>query len=350
MTRLDEAPAEVSGGPRMTEPVTSGAAGLPDDTPVLERHPELRYFRARLGGTTLLDVPAPAGGARIVAKCEFENPTGSVKDRVAYALLCRAVLEHEGPGPLKLLDYSGGSLVRSFGQLGRITGIPMRFAVPSTIPDSWLRQITASGVRVDPVPVELGIAGIIDRAFAVKAEDPSWTLLHQMRNEANVAVHEWTTGQEVLAQLDGRRPTHWVAAIGTGGTLTGVARALRREFPDLVVLGNTPGEMPYGTEGPPNGLTKFAGSGGLGHGVRQPFVAGLAADADHRSVEYGAALDAMVRFEARTGLRIGTSAAANWQVAWETAAALGPDDLVVTVFPDAGAAEEWERAYARAAS
>lgn len=125
-----------------------------------------------------------------------------------------------------------------------------------------------------------------------------------------------------------------MAAIGTGGTLTGVARALRREFPELVVVGNTPGEMPYGTEGPPNGLTKFAYSGGLGHGVRQPFVAGLAADADHRSVEYGAALDAMVRFEARTGLRIGTSAAANWQVAWETAAALGPDDLVVTVFPD----------------
>lgn len=336
--------------PELERPVEEVAGTYPDDAVALERYPALRYFKARLGGTSLLEVPGPDGGAPILAKCEFENPTGSVKDRVAYALLCRAIAEHTGPEQLKLLDYSGGSLVRAFGQLRRVTGIPMRFAVPSSIPQTWLRQIVASGLEVDLVPVEYGIAGIVARAFEIAAEDRSWTLMHQMRNEANVGVHELTTGAEIVAQLGGRVPTHWVASVGTGGTLAGVARALRTINPGLAVFTNTPGEMPYGTQEQPNGLPKFAGSGGLGGGVRQPFVATFADDAEHRSTGYGSTLEAMCRFEKLTGLRIGTSAAANWSVAWETAAGLGPGHLVVTVFPDGGAVEEWERAYEHTAS
>lgn len=116
-------------------------------------------------------------------------------------------------------------------------------------------------------------------------------------------------------------------------------------YPDVRVVGNTPREMPYGTEEPPNGLPKFAGSGGLGLKVCQPLVAELFPDATHQDVPYDELLDAMVRFEEATGRRIGTSAAANWLVSWQLAEQLSPDDIVVTIFADAGSPEEWQRAY-----
>jgi cysteine synthase A len=321
-------------------------AELFDDAPVLARYPRLREFSERLGNTSLIEVPGPAGGARILGKCEFENPAGSVKDRPAYGMLCRAVLDHgDDPRPLQLLDYSGGSLVRAFAALHKLTGIPMRFAVPASIPDTWRRIVEESGVQIDLVDPATGIMGTVDRATHLSWENPDWTMLHQIRNPANLLMHEHTTGREIVEQLDRRRPACWVAAVGTGGTLAGVGRALRRAFPEVRIVGNTPREMPFGTADQPNGRPKFAGSGGLGHGIRQPMVSGFVPDALHETTSYDEVLAGMVRFEQLTGRRIGTSAAANWLVAWTQAEKLTPDDLVVTLFADAGAPEEWQRAY-----
>ncbi len=333
---------------QLDEPLDAVPDQLFDDTPVLARYPRLREFRAELGNTTLMTAPSPAGGATILGKCEFENPAGSIKDRPAYGMLCRAILEHgDDPEPLKLVDYSGGSLVRAFAHLRRLTDIPMRFVVPSSISDTWRAVIEESGIEVTTVDAATGIMGTIERATEIAAAEPGWTMLHQMRNVANVQMHQFTTGREIVAQLDGRTPTCLVAAVGTGGTLAGTGRALRAAYPDVRIVGNTPREMPYGTEEAPNGLPKFAGSGGLGWKICQPLVAELFPDATHHDVAYDDLLDAMVRFEDETGRRIGTSAAANWLVSWKLAKELTPDDTIVTIFADGGSPEEWQRAYRR---
>lgn len=317
---------------------------LPTDDYPISRYPALKEFRAGLGNTPLTEVPGPADGARILAKFESGNPFGSVKDRAAYALVCDAVVRHgDRTEPLKLLDFSGGNMARALGGLGRLAGIPVRLAMPAGTPPSLLRQLTDDGVQLDMVETEQFLYGIIRRASAIAAADPSWTLLHQHRNVMNVAMHQFATGTEILTQLDGRRPAYWVAAIGTGGTIAGVGRALRQRFPDVAIVGVSPAELPYGTNEPPNGRPKFAGSGGFGYGLRQPFVARLVPDATQRTVSQPQAMAAMAEFHRLTGLRIGASSAANWLVAQDLAATLGPDQTVVTLFADAGTAEDWAR-------
>ncbi|MFI6444913.1 pyridoxal-phosphate dependent enzyme [Kitasatospora sp. NPDC050543] len=316
----------------------------PDETLALARYPALREFRDRLGSTPLIEVPGPAGGARILAKVESANPFGSVKDRPAYALLCDAVNRHDHAArPLKLVDFSGGNLARALAGLAALTGIPVRLAVPDSIPASLLATLRAAGAELDFVPADRFLYGIMRRAADIAEQDPSWTLLHQHRNTSNPAVHEFMTGAEITEQLGASTPGHWVAAVGTGGTLTGVGRALRRRLPRIGVVGVTPLEMPYGTDRPPNGGPKFAGAGGIGYGLRQPFLDGLLPGVVHRTVSYRQALTAMGEFRALTGIAIGASSAANWLTAQEIAAGLGGDESVVTLFADAGTPEDWDR-------
>ncbi len=315
-----------------------------DDGPALARHPELREFRDRLGGTPFLEAPGPAGGARILAKHEAHNPFGSVKDRAAYALFCDAIARHgDRPEPLRLLDFSGGNMARALGGLGALTGLTVRLAMPDKTPPSLLAKLRADGAQIDFVDTEEFLYGIIRRASAIAAEEPGWTLLHQHRNVCNVAMHQFGTGAEILAGLDGRAADVWVAAIGTGGTLAGVRRALLDGSPQLRVIGVSPAELPYGTLDRPNARPKFAGSAGLGHGLRQPFVEQLTPGAELRTVSYEAALRGMREYHSLTGHRIGSSSAANWLVAREVAADLDPNRIVVTLFADSGTAEDWER-------
>jgi len=314
-----------------------------DDGFALSRHPALRDFRARLGSTPLIAVPSPDAGARIVAKCEFHNPFGSVKDRAAYALFCEAITRHgERADPLKLVDFSGGNMARALSGLGALTGIPVRLAMPDRTPPSLLEAVRADGAVLDLVDTDQFLYGIIRRAAAAAAEDPTWTILHQHRNLANVAIHQFATGAEILADLGQRVPAAWIAAIGTGGTLAGVARALRARHPELAVIGVTPQEMPYGTPAPPNGLPKFAGSGGFGYGLKQPFVDQLTPGVEQRTVPHAAAMRAMREFRELTGMSIGASSAANWLIARDIAASLSEEQTVVTLFADAGTAEDWE--------
>ncbi len=311
------------------------------------RFPALAAFHARLGHAELIEVPGlSGGGARIFAKCEWQNPAGSIKDRVAYALLCAALQRH-GTRPLselKVLEYSGGNLAAALSTLGRELDIPMRFVLSSSSPPSLLSMLAGHGSRFELVDKSLGFLAVIERALALADAESDWTLLYQHRNAVNVRFHQDTTGAEILGQLSGRLPHAWVASIGTGGTLIGVSRALRASCPDLRTVGASPSELPYGSLMPPNGLPKYAGSGGMGRGIRQPFVRADDEHVEHRTLSFDDALRGMVEFRASTGLKIGSSAAANWQIARQVARELSPDQTVVTVFPDAGTPEEWERA------
>lgn len=319
-------------------------SAVPHDA-LAERYPAYGKFGRHLGNTPLIPVPGPAGGAAVLAKCEWENPEGSIKDRVAYALLGSALEQHGGRplDELKVIEYSGGNLARALSSLCADLRIHARFVLSSASPRSLLDALAERGAEVDLVDKEKGFLAVVRHALRIAEEDPGWTLLYQHRNPANVSFHEQTTGAEILTQVGERQVAAWVASIGTGGSLIGVLRALRARHPAVRAVGVTPAELPYGSEEPPNGLPKYAGSGGMGDGIRQPFVTLHDDEVEHHSVSYPRCLEVMAEFFDETGIRIGSSAAANWLTAKKVAESLPASATVVTVLPDAGTPEEWAR-------
>lgn len=325
-------------------PYTLERSAVPHDV-LAERYPAYGRFGRRLGHTSLMEVPGPAGGAAVLAKCEWENPEGSIKDRVAYALLGSALEQHGGRplDELRVIEYSGGNLARALSSLCADLGIRSRFVLSSASPPSLVDTLLGRGAQVELVDQEKGFLEVVRHALRAAEEDPGWTLLYQHRNPANVLFHERTTGAEILEQTGGRRVAAWVASIGTGGTLVGVLRALRARHPAVRAVGVAPAELPYGSEEKPNGLPKYAGSGGMGNGIRQPFVTLHDDEVEHLTVSYPRCLEVMAEFFDATGVRIGSSAAANWLAARKVAESLPASATVVTVLPDAGTPEEWAR-------
>jgi cysteine synthase A len=314
---------------------------------VLSAYPRLRQAIST-EVTPLVELPAPPG-VRVLGKAEWHNPTGSVKDRTAIALVVDALDEHLRAGgdpahPPELLEYSGGSLADSLVPLCAAVGAPLHVVLSDATPPAAVARLREHGVSVDLVDRDQGFIAVMARGLALAAAQPQWRLLYQHRNLSNVAVHVSRTGAELVAQLSelGVRPDVWVASIGSGGTLAGVAHALRRHWPGLPVVGVTPAELPYGSMLPPNGLPKYAGSGGLGHGICQPFVAALAPPIEFLTVSYDAAKLGMRELRDTTGLRIGSSAAANWLVSRQLGATLPAGSVVVTVLPSAGTDAEWD--------
>lgn len=308
-------------------------------------------FRRAVGGTDLIEVPRRHGGARIFAKTEWTNPTGSVKDRAAVAML-DAKLEHFN-GDLEdihIVEYSGGNLAISLSYACHLLGIRNTLFVSASTSGRLVNELRAEGSDIRTVETSLGFLGVMEAAKRFVGETPGATFLYQHENLANPRIHQATTGQEIIHDLktkfgiaawDG--PVAVAVAIGTGGTLAGVFRALAAWCPEVQCYGVTPAELPYGSQCPPNGLAKFAGSGGLGNGIKQRFVASVERGIHgHLTYNYQEALAAKSLFLKRTGQVIGSSSGAAWLAAMKIADQLGPNGIVVTVFACKGVPEERE--------
>lgn len=314
------------------------------DSAVLGAFPPLARFRERIG-SRLIEVPQHSGCGRVFAKCEFDNPTATVKDRVACAMLWRLLQTEQTTRDLHVLEYSGGTLAVPLARLCQELGISSTLVLSAGSDPSLIDQLVACGAHVELVDKTRGFYAVMERAMELSRENPDWKFLYQHENPANTYMHETTTGQEILQQLPVKRVDAWVTSIGTGGSLIGVYRALSRVYPNLAMYATTPAEMPYGTAEPGNGKPKFAGSGGLGNGIRQPFVRPYDdLVRNHMTCSYRETLVLMRDFHRETGMWIGSSAAANLQAARTLSAELGPDSVVVTLFPSAGTPEEQARA------
>lgn len=322
------------------------------DHTVLERFPPLAEFARNLGRTPLIQVPSVRGGARIFAKCEWFNPTGTVKDRTAFAMLYRLLQDQPGTAlqRLHVLEYSGGSLAMSLSGLCGRLGLRRTLAMGSFVTPEAVAAMEREGSDVVLVDKEKGFWAVMEKAFELATQHPQWSFLYQHANPANLWVHRVLTGGELLQQLHspelaGLQPAAWVASIGTGGSLAGVYQALAPHYPGLELYGVTPAELPYGSPLPPNGLPKYAGSGGLGSGRKQAFVEAIEEQVSAQlTVTFDESIRAMARFCRETGHRIGSSAAANWLAARQVARRFGPDRVVLTLFPSLPTPAEWAKA------
>jgi cysteine synthase len=201
-----------------------------------------------LGHTPLVGLPrlSPAPDVRLWAKLEDRNPTGSVKDRAAFFMIEQA--EKEGllaPGTT-ILEPTSGNTGISLAMVAHLRGYNMICVMPENTSVERRQILEMYGAKVIFSPAAGGSNEAVRVARRLAGEHPDWVMLYQYGNEANARAHYETTGPEILADLPGI--THFVAGLGTTGTLMGTGRFLRERVPGISIVAAEPryGELVYG--------------------------------------------------------------------------------------------------------
>ncbi|NYJ00384.1 cysteine synthase B [Nocardioides thalensis] len=203
---------------------------------------------ASVGGTPLVGLPqlSPAPDVRLWAKLEDRNPTGSIKDRPAL----RMVEEAEKDGTLRpgctILEPTSGNTGISIAMAAKLKGYRCVFVMPENTSEERRQLLRMWGAEIVSSPAAGGSNEAVRVAKQIAAEHPDWVMLYQYGNDANALAHEEGTGPEILADLPSI--THFVAGLGTTGTLMGVSRFFRKAKPDVRIVAAEPryGELVYG--------------------------------------------------------------------------------------------------------
>ncbi len=296
--------------------------------------PTLHTLSRLVGRTPLLALDLKYRGElrRIYAKAENFNFTGSIKDRMALHILRQA---HES-GVLKpgapIAEATSGNTGISFSALGRALGHPVTIFMPDWMSQERRDLIRSFGAEVRLVShAEGGFLGSIRLSEAWAAETPDAFLPCQFANDANVEAHATTTGPELWAQLAsvGLKPQAFVAGVGTGGTVMGVARFLKGMDPAIRIHPVEPANSPTLHTGHKVGKHRI-------QGISDEFIPAIVKldqlD-DILAVDDGDAI-LMAQKLADRGLGVGISSGANFLAALQAQDRLGPDAVVVTVFSD----------------
>jgi cysteine synthase len=198
-----------------------------------------------IGNTPMVDISplSPNPAVRIYAKLEGQNPGGSVKDRAAKYMVEAA--EREGrlqPGSI-VLESSSGNTGIALAMICRIKGYTLKIVLPENVSVERRQALEVWGTEIIPSPASEGSNGAMRRAQALAAEHPDWWFPFQYGNDANPRAHYEGTGPEILADVPDI--THFVAGLGTAGTLMGVGTYLKEQKPDVQIWAIEPpaGEM-----------------------------------------------------------------------------------------------------------
>ena len=193
-----------------------------------------------IGNTPLVELPrfSPKPGVRLFAKLEGQNPTGSVKDRIAKYM----IEEAERSGGLTpdriVLEPTSGNTGISLAMICRIKGYRLKVVMPESVSEERTQLLRAFGAEIEYSEGIKGTNGSIVVAQEMAAADPNYFMLYQYGNEANPRAHYETTGPEILRDLP--EVDVFVAGLGTGGTLTGVGHYLKERLPNVKVVACVP--------------------------------------------------------------------------------------------------------------
>ncbi len=282
-----------------------------------------------IGGTPLVRITKLAASVgprvRVYAKLERGNPGGSVKDRAAL----RMIEDAEKAGLLTrdrtILDSSSGNTGIAYAMIAAVKGYRAKIVLPANASEERKRIIAGFGAElVLSSPFE-GADGAIRAAKEILGLDPGrYYQPDQYNNPSNAKAHELTTGPEIIAATQGG-VTHFVACVGTGGTVMGAGRALRAHDPAIRILSVHPDDALHGIEG-----TKY-----LGEGAIVPGIFDRDFPDERLSVDTGTALDMTERLAREEGLFVGTSSGAALAAAIRVAERIDEGTIVV-MFPDGG--------------
>jgi cysteine synthase B len=193
-----------------------------------------------VGSTPLVELPriSPKPGVHVYAKLEGQNPSGSIKDRVAKAMLNAAEASGELEPGRRLIEPTSGNTGIALALAARLRGFPLTCVLPANVTTERRRLLRLYGADIVESPGEEGSNGAVRLAIELAEQDSSLFMPFQYANAANPRAHYEGTGAEIAAALD--RVDVLVAGLGTGGTLMGAGERLRESFPDVVIAAAEP--------------------------------------------------------------------------------------------------------------
>jgi S-sulfo-L-cysteine synthase (O-acetyl-L-serine-dependent) len=287
----------------------------------------------RIGNTPLLrfdKLTRILPGITILAKAEWVNPGGSVKDRAAYAMvrdaIDRRLISPGNPDGKTLLDATSGNTGIAFAMLGAALGFPVHLCMPTNVSPERKRILRAYGAAVDWTDPDQGSDGAIRRARELALSSPEkFYYADQYSNPANWQAHYNSTGHEIWRQTGGQL-THFIAGLGTSGTFIGTTRRLKELDPAIQSISFQPDSPFHGLEGMKHMATAIVPA------IYDPTLADR-----NLEIETEAAYRMVRRLAREEGLLVGISAGAaivaSLQIAQEESVA-GRKAMIVTVLPD----------------
>lgn len=285
-----------------------------------------------IGNTPLLKLNrvVPEGAADVYAKLELANIGGSVKDRIALNMIETA----EKEGKLKegdtIVEATSGNTGVGLAMVAAAKGYRAVFVMPDTLSVERRSLMKAYGAELELTPGDDGMPGAMGRAREL-AEQDDFFMPSQFTNPANPAIHIETTGPEIIEALDGKTPDAFVAGVGTGGTVTGVGKALKLHDPSTRIIAVEPDESAV-LSGRKKGKHKIQG---IGAGFIPDILDTTIYD-EIITITSEEAMEMTRRLAREEGLLTGISAGANIAAAIRVAEKLGSGKKVVTVACDTG--------------
>ena len=271
----------------------------------------------------------PEGSATVYAKLESFNPMWSVKDRVAKEMV--EVAERKGlvKDGTTIIDPTSGNTGIGLAMVCAVKGYRLILTMPETMSVERRKTMAAFGAQLVLTPGSEGMAGAIKKAGELKASTPNSYMPQQFKNPANPSAHRKTTAREILkavGQIDA-----FVAGVGTGGTITGVGKVIKKKHPNVKIYAVEPADSPVLSGGSP-GAHKIMG---IGAGFVPDILDTKIYDAVIK-VEAKDATDTCRMLARLEGIFAGISSGAAAWAAIKVARELGPGKVVVTVLPDLG--------------
>jgi cysteine synthase A len=287
-----------------------------------------------IGGTPLVRLTRlpDADGAEVWVKCEQHNPGGSVKDRIALAMIEAA--EREGkirPGQSVIVEPTSGNTGIGLALVCAVKGYRLVLTMPESMSLERRSLLKAFGAELILTPAERTMEGAVVKAEELCDKFPHYFMPQQFRNRANPEMHRRTTARELIEQLDGRTCGAFISAVGTGGTITGVGEVFHDKFPGCRVIAVEPATSAV-LSGEPAGPHKIQG---IGAGFVPEILNRQVID-EIRKVTDRDAYDTKAALAKREAMLVGISTGANVFVACKVARELGKGKVVITIGCDTG--------------
>ena len=285
-----------------------------------------------IGNTPLYKIKSDSDGADVMVKLEGNNPGGSIKDRAAWGMLRRAQREGLLKDESIIVEPTSGNTGIGLALLGRALGLKVILTMPESMSVERRTILKSYGAELLLTSASEGMNGAVDAAKAILAEEKNAVMLDQFSNPGNPEAHELTTGPEIIKQIpEGKEISAFVASFGTGGTISGIGRALKKAFPMVEIVAVEPASSPLITQGRA-GAHKIQGIGAnfIPASLDRTVISRYMTVSDEDAINTAKAL------ALEEGLFSGISTGANVFAALQTAKTLPRGSVVVTVQPDRG--------------
>jgi cysteine synthase A len=273
---------------------------------------------------------SPEGAGTIYGKVEFFNPGGSVKDRICLSMINEA----ERQGKLKpggtIVEPTSGNTGIGLALVSAVRGYKLILVMPESMSMERASLLSSYGAQLVLTPAWEGMKGSIKEAESIVAQNPSYFMPDQFSNPANPAMHNKTTALEIWEAMDGKIDA-FVAAVGTGGTITGCGEVFKERNPKIRVIAVEPAGSPVLSGGDP-GPHKIQGIGAgfVPKVLNRTILDGVITVTDDEAYQTAKLL------AKKEGLLVGISAGANVFAAQKVAKELGPGKNIVTILCDTG--------------